>query len=161
MKKADLTPGMEVENKFGVTFIVIETHGWAKNTGWENHTVTTRWNDRDVEVFGRYGGTRSPCALLVRKEMVEKLNGSLNGHMLRPQDLHPVGTYAAMRKQEEDQIDAEVEADRALLARVRELWGDKTDVLLKGADIEIEEDALLTSRERTTLNVMVLCGEQR
>lgn len=171
MKRAELTPGMTVENDRGSAVIVVSTAGWRKSDSW-NH----KFSGHSVESFPvRVAGFITPGAagvlcvlrsqIVVAREGGPEATPSLEGLIFQPNRLFPVGTLTAKRDAEDARYLAEHEAtlagDRALLGRVRDLWGPHADVLLEDAQVDADDEAPLTRRERDVVRVIILCGERR
>lgn len=172
MKKADLTPNMAVEDRYGTEYRVVQIGGWRKSkglyhygsTGFAYHGVPVKSHGyRDAGAAGTLCVRRD--AIRAAKAEAPESNPIIEGHVIQPSNLFPVGTFAAKRKAEDEQFMAEhnaaLFADMALLNKVDDLWGLHARVLLEDAQVYPDTDSPLSTRERDVVRVIIACGERR
>lgn len=172
MKKSELEVGMTVETARGSKVVVVSTDGWRDRKG----AWTSRATGTSVESFPVYStGFITPGAtgvLCVNRGQIEAARKAapgtvrfIEGDIIQPNRLFPVGTLEAKRDAEDarfiEEYTATLATDLALIARVRDLWGGHAEALLEEAQVDVTDDALLTTRERDVVRVIILCGERR
>lgn len=172
MKKSELEEGMTVENNRGSKVVVVSTAGWRDRKGaWTSRATGTSVDSFPVRSTGFItpGATGILCVnrgqiAAARAAAPGKIH-SIEGDVYQSRQLFPVGTFAAKRDAEDarfiEEYTADLAADLTLVARVRALWGDRADVLLEDAQVDVADDALLTTRERDVVRVIIMCGERR
>ena len=172
MKRSELEVGMTVENSRGSKVVVVSTSSWRDRKGaWASHATGASVESFPVRSMGYVtpGATGVLCVsrgqIAAAREAAPGKIHTLQGKVYQPNRLFPVGTLEAKRDAEDarfiKEYTADLAADLALVARVRDLWGSLADVLLEDAQVDVDDDALLTTRERDVVRVIIACGERR
>lgn len=89
MRRSDLEPGMEVADKKGRTFTVVDTGGWAKSSA-TNRDESLEWKGGEILPYG-YRDEGSQRVLVTRNDRTAET--------MLPADLSLVGRGAAKAQQ--------------------------------------------------------------
>lgn len=130
MKRSELTVGQVVEIQYGHQVEVLDTGTWVRrrHSYWRDDYRITAPDGTEVRHNGERRDTGKGCILT-------RSVGSTAGQVTRLADLRPVGTYAAeqaaAKTAREEYEAADVARRQALIDRVRDRFGDRTDAILR------------------------------